>query len=164
MSVKFKFAALPNGLIAELKKREKNVRNKALRQIGKEVAKILKPIMQAETPKKSGRLAKSYGTLVKLYRGGTVLAVIVGPRSKLVYAIKKGEKAKKLNAKEFHRDAKNRQWRWQRQEGVTYDRPSKRAHFAGEGRKSKVRTRSLARVRPAVLGVIRRAFNDLQNA
>lgn len=160
MSVRFHFQG---DLVRKLRELEKKVKAKTLRKIGNEVGKLVKPVMQAETPDKSGRLDKSYAVKVKVYRGQSIIAVIVGPRSKLVYAIRNG-KAKKVAAKDFSRNQKNRQWQFKREGGVKYDRPSKRAHLAGPRRKSKVVKRTLARVKPRVMSIVRRVFREMHHA
>jgi hypothetical protein len=142
---------------------DRKARGKVLRDIGRDVSKTVAPVMKQETRKRSGGLQKTVGSKHKLYRLGAVLAVITGYRTKVVFAQRSGEKARRLKAAEFTRDPRNRQWRWQKVDGTKYYRPSRIAHLAGPRRESPVLRRTVARIKAPVLGVMLKHMRALTN-
>jgi hypothetical protein len=151
-------------IVERLRGMDHRLRQKTLREIGRDVARVVLPVMKQETRKGSGGLQKALGHKEKIYRRGAVLAVIVGPRTKVVFAQRSGEKARRLKAAEFTRDPRNRQWRWQKADGTKYYRPSRIAHLAGPRRESMALRRSVTRVKAPVLGVMRRHLRALTTA
>jgi hypothetical protein len=147
-------------LVKRLRQLDARLRQKTLREIGRDVGKVVLPVMKSVTRRRTGGLIKSYGHKSKIYKRG-ILSVIVGPRTKAVFATKKGEKRRRLKNNEFFRDPKNRQWRWKKEEGTKYYRPSKIAHLAGPGRKSLVLQRTISQVRRPMQAVIERHFKAL---
>jgi hypothetical protein len=154
VSAKIEFKGA-DAIARKLAAMDKKARGRAAREIGRDVARVVQPIYKAETRRVTGGLQRATGSKVKVYRNGAVVVIVVGPRTSVAY--------QRVNPRKVRRIKKGESVAGFKQSG-TYYRPSRIAHLAGKGRKSKTLPRTVSRARGPVQAVFIRHMKALPNA
>lgn len=138
------------------------IRQKTMRKVGSECAKIMQPVLKSRIPVLSGLLRRSIGRKVKVFKGLAVWAG-VGPRKEFRSVVSIGRNKKgavkftflKRNFKGHHSDLQaGQRVRW----------PNKYAHLAGPRRKARFVAATIsatrARIKAKMASIFKAAINE----
>ena len=145
MSVKLRVDV--SDLLAKVAALEKKIRNKALRQCAGEAAKVMKPVMKAAVPVRSGWLKKSIQPKIKIYTGTFTSWAGVGPKAGFKVLLRRVKKKRRTvfitdltlqyKGKKLLKFTAPKSGLGAGAAGQFLHWPSKIAHLAGPGRRQR---------------------------